>query len=170
MKARARPPRFEIGGVEVQSGSRATVHVPVARRYTHTEVFLTVHVVRGKIDGIGRSYQFQLGAKDVELLKGASSWRITVDGQVYSFSLKGSRKSIDAAQRYAREAMAAGQNLGNSCPPLQRYRPSTLCSRLSRYCQSKRLRPEEHKHLFHHTLSHHLNKDLGKQCNRNQRW
>jgi predicted deacylase len=40
-----------VGGVEVRPGQRATIRVPVARRTTHAEVSLPVHVVCGKREG-----------------------------------------------------------------------------------------------------------------------
>ncbi len=45
------PPPLRIGGVEVPAGSRQTVNLPVAPLYTHTEMSMPVHVVRGKKDG-----------------------------------------------------------------------------------------------------------------------
>ncbi|MEO5331597.1 MAG: succinylglutamate desuccinylase/aspartoacylase family protein [Magnetococcus sp. YQC-5] len=42
---------FELGGVVVQPGSQATVHIPVAHLYTHTPVDLTVHVIHGTRSG-----------------------------------------------------------------------------------------------------------------------
>ncbi len=40
-----------IGGTCVQPGERATIDLPIARLYTHTEMTLPVHVVHGKKDG-----------------------------------------------------------------------------------------------------------------------
>jgi predicted deacylase len=45
------PERLEIGGVRIQRGERASINVPVARRYTHAEVFLPVHAVHGREPG-----------------------------------------------------------------------------------------------------------------------
>jgi predicted deacylase len=45
------PEALVIAGVEVGPGQRASINVPVARRYTHAEVFVPTHVVRGKRDG-----------------------------------------------------------------------------------------------------------------------
>jgi len=44
-------PSIKIAGIEVAAGQRTSIHVPVARRYTHAEVFLPVHVVCGRRDG-----------------------------------------------------------------------------------------------------------------------
>ena len=46
----ARAP-FEIAGVKVQPGTRATVEVPVAKLYTHTPLHIPVEVVHGRRDG-----------------------------------------------------------------------------------------------------------------------
>ena len=40
-----------IGERVVQPGERATINLPIARLYTHTEMNLPVHVVHGKTDG-----------------------------------------------------------------------------------------------------------------------
>lgn len=40
-----------IGGVNIKRGERATINIPVARLYTHTEMSMPVHVIRGKKDG-----------------------------------------------------------------------------------------------------------------------
>ena len=40
-----------IGDVCVQPGARATIDLPIARLYTHTEMNLPVHVVHGKKEG-----------------------------------------------------------------------------------------------------------------------
>lgn len=44
-------PAFSIGGVEVAAGTRATVDLPMARLYTHSEVTLPVHIVHGRQKG-----------------------------------------------------------------------------------------------------------------------
>lgn len=40
-----------IGGTPIPPGTRQTVDVPVARLYTHTEMTMPVHVIRGKKSG-----------------------------------------------------------------------------------------------------------------------
>lgn len=40
-----------IGGTPIPPGTRQTVDLPVARLYTHTEMTMPVHVIRGKQDG-----------------------------------------------------------------------------------------------------------------------
>lgn len=40
-----------IGGTSVAPGERATIDLPIARLYTHTEMNLPVHVIHGKKDG-----------------------------------------------------------------------------------------------------------------------
>jgi len=42
---------FQINGIAVKPGQRATVNIPVARLHTHTEMTMPVHVVRGRKDG-----------------------------------------------------------------------------------------------------------------------
>jgi hypothetical protein len=45
------PSALEIGGVAIAAGQRTTIKIPVARRYTHTDVFLSVQAVRGREPG-----------------------------------------------------------------------------------------------------------------------
>jgi predicted deacylase len=45
------PEALRIAGTEVPPGSRATVQIPVARRYTANEVWLPVRVVHGRTPG-----------------------------------------------------------------------------------------------------------------------
>ncbi len=40
-----------VAGISVQPGERATIDIPIARLYTHTEMNLPVHVVHGKKNG-----------------------------------------------------------------------------------------------------------------------
>lgn len=40
-----------IAGTTIKSGQRSTVHVPVARLYTHTAMTMPVHIVHGKKEG-----------------------------------------------------------------------------------------------------------------------
>ena len=40
-----------ICGRQIKPGERATVEVPIPNLYTHTPMFMVVHVVRGKKDG-----------------------------------------------------------------------------------------------------------------------
>jgi len=40
-----------IAGSKIKPGQQVTIHVPVARLYTHTEMTMPVHVVHGKKDG-----------------------------------------------------------------------------------------------------------------------
>ncbi len=40
-----------IGGTEIASGARATIDLPVARLYTHTQTTLPLRVVRGRKAG-----------------------------------------------------------------------------------------------------------------------
>jgi predicted deacylase len=40
-----------IAGSKIKPGQHVTIHVPVARLYTHTEMTMPVHVVHGKKDG-----------------------------------------------------------------------------------------------------------------------
>ncbi len=47
----ARHQLLRVGGVEIPPGSRQTVNLPVAPLYTHTEMTMPVHVIRGKKDG-----------------------------------------------------------------------------------------------------------------------
>ena len=42
---------FSFGGVEIAAGERATVDLPMARLYTHSEMTLPVQVVHGKQAG-----------------------------------------------------------------------------------------------------------------------
>lgn len=42
---------FSFGEVEINAGDRATIDLPMARLYTHSEVTLPVHVVHGKQEG-----------------------------------------------------------------------------------------------------------------------
>jgi predicted deacylase len=42
---------LRIGGIDVAPGERRSLSIPVTLRYTHAEVSLPVHVVRGKADG-----------------------------------------------------------------------------------------------------------------------
>lgn len=44
-------PKMTIAGTDIASGSRLTINIPVARLYTHTEMTMPVHVLRGKRDG-----------------------------------------------------------------------------------------------------------------------
>ena len=42
---------IKIAGNQVASGQRRSINIPVARLYTHTEMTIPVHVLRGKKDG-----------------------------------------------------------------------------------------------------------------------
>lgn len=42
---------LKIGGKRVATGQRRSINIPVARLYTHTEMTMPVHVLRGKKDG-----------------------------------------------------------------------------------------------------------------------
>ena len=42
---------LKIAGKQVARGQRLTINIPVARLYTHTEMTMPVHVLRGKKDG-----------------------------------------------------------------------------------------------------------------------
>ena len=42
---------FEIGGVQVAPGQRATIELPVPQLYTHTPLTMPVQVVHGRRDG-----------------------------------------------------------------------------------------------------------------------
>jgi len=42
---------FEIGGIRVSPGERATIALPMARLYTHNEITLPIHVVHGRRTG-----------------------------------------------------------------------------------------------------------------------
>jgi len=42
---------IKIGDISVQPGERATIDLPIAKLYTHTEMNLPVHVVHGKKEG-----------------------------------------------------------------------------------------------------------------------
>ena len=42
---------LKIAGQQVASGQRRSINIPVARLYTHTEMTMPVHVLRGKKDG-----------------------------------------------------------------------------------------------------------------------
>jgi predicted deacylase len=44
-------PTIAVAGANIKPGQRATIHVPVARLYTHTEMTMPVHVVHGRRDG-----------------------------------------------------------------------------------------------------------------------
>ena len=43
--------KLSIAGTDIGAGRRLTVNIPVARLYTHTEMTMPVHVLRGKKDG-----------------------------------------------------------------------------------------------------------------------
>ena len=47
--AKAEP--FEIGGVSVAPGKRATIDLPISVLFDHTPMSLTVHVVHGRRRG-----------------------------------------------------------------------------------------------------------------------
>ena len=42
---------LQIAGKQVASGQKRSINIPVARLYTHTEMTMPVHVLRGKKDG-----------------------------------------------------------------------------------------------------------------------
>jgi predicted deacylase len=42
---------FTLGGVQVSAGTRATIDLPMARLYNHSEVTLPVHVIHGRLKG-----------------------------------------------------------------------------------------------------------------------
>ena len=42
---------LKIAGKQLATGRRRTINIPVARLYTHTEMTMPVHVLRGKKDG-----------------------------------------------------------------------------------------------------------------------
>ena len=42
---------LKIAGKQVAAGQRRSINIPVARLYTHTEMTMPVHVLRGKKDG-----------------------------------------------------------------------------------------------------------------------
>ena len=42
---------FRIGNIDILPGHRRTVHLPVAKLYTHTEMDLTAHVIHGRRSG-----------------------------------------------------------------------------------------------------------------------
>ncbi|MBI9085230.1 MAG: succinylglutamate desuccinylase/aspartoacylase family protein [Desulfobacterales bacterium] len=44
-------PILSIAGTNVPAGRRMTINIPVARLYTHTEMTMPVHVLRGRQDG-----------------------------------------------------------------------------------------------------------------------
>lgn len=44
-------PAITIGGVDIESGSRAVVDIPVAPMYTHDDLSISVQVIRGKMPG-----------------------------------------------------------------------------------------------------------------------
>ncbi len=48
---KAVPDTLTICDVEVKPGERRTIDLPVARLYTHTEMTIPIHVIRGKKDG-----------------------------------------------------------------------------------------------------------------------
>ena len=45
-----RPP-VSLAGSKIKPGQQATIQVPVARLYTHTEMTMPVHVIHGYKDG-----------------------------------------------------------------------------------------------------------------------
>ena len=45
------PETLSIAGQKVAAGQRRSINIPVARLYTHTEMTMPVHVLRGKKDG-----------------------------------------------------------------------------------------------------------------------
>jgi predicted deacylase len=45
-----RPP-VSLAGLKIKPGRQATIQVPVARLYTHTEMTMPVHVIHGYRDG-----------------------------------------------------------------------------------------------------------------------
>ncbi len=45
-----RPP-VSLAGSKIKPGQQATIHVPVARLYTHTEMTMPVHVIHGQKEG-----------------------------------------------------------------------------------------------------------------------
>ena len=45
------PKGLTIAGTRVKPGQRKTINIPVARLYTHAEMTMPVHVIRGKRDG-----------------------------------------------------------------------------------------------------------------------
>lgn len=44
-------PILSIAGTNVPAGRRMTINIPIARLYTHTEMTMPVHVLRGRQDG-----------------------------------------------------------------------------------------------------------------------
>jgi predicted deacylase len=48
---RARASDLTVNGTVVRSGTRATLELPIPRLYTHTEMAMIVHVIRGKREG-----------------------------------------------------------------------------------------------------------------------
>lgn len=50
-RAETAPPPFEIAGVRIAPGERRTVDLSIARFYTHGEMTMPVHVVRGRRPG-----------------------------------------------------------------------------------------------------------------------
>lgn len=48
---RARAPDLTINGTVVRPGTRASLELPIPHLYTHTEMAMIVHVIRGKRDG-----------------------------------------------------------------------------------------------------------------------
>jgi predicted deacylase len=49
----AKNPRqpFELGGRQVEAGSRLTIDLPIAQLYTHTPITMPVHVIHGRQEG-----------------------------------------------------------------------------------------------------------------------
>ncbi|MDX1707598.1 MAG: succinylglutamate desuccinylase/aspartoacylase family protein [Desulfobacterales bacterium] len=45
-----RPP-ISIAGSKIKPGQQATIHMPVARLYTHTEMTMPIHVIHGRKEG-----------------------------------------------------------------------------------------------------------------------
>jgi predicted deacylase len=45
------PKELTIAGQKIAAGQRKSINIPVARLYTHTEMSMPVHVLRGKKDG-----------------------------------------------------------------------------------------------------------------------
>jgi hypothetical protein len=42
---------LKIAGEQVATGQRRSINIPVAHLYTHTEMTMPVHVLRGKKEG-----------------------------------------------------------------------------------------------------------------------
>ena len=49
--AKAKREPIQIGGTEIAAGERASVRIPVARRYTQADIFLPAHVIHGRRPG-----------------------------------------------------------------------------------------------------------------------